>query len=100
MAITKEDDFFIARCPELNVTSQGETLEEAEMNIKETIDFTSRTLELKTFRYKFLNLIDSSGSCSCLNYSFIWEGTCKCIKEGWILIVRQKGPYITPENNY
>jgi hypothetical protein len=30
VAITKEDDFFIARCPELNVTSQGETLEEAE----------------------------------------------------------------------
>jgi|BarGraIncu00421A_1022006.scaffolds.fasta_scaffold184754_1 predicted RNase H-like HicB family nuclease len=38
VAITKEDDFFIARCPELNVTSQGETLEEAEMNIKEAIE--------------------------------------------------------------
>lgn len=36
--ITKEDDFFIARCPELNVTSQGETLEEAEKNIKEAIE--------------------------------------------------------------
>ncbi len=36
--ITKEDDFFIARCPELNVTSQGETLEEAEENIKEAIE--------------------------------------------------------------
>ncbi|WP_410509040.1 type II toxin-antitoxin system HicB family antitoxin [Methanosarcina hadiensis] len=38
VAITKEDDFFIARCPELNVTSQGETLEEAEENIKEAIE--------------------------------------------------------------
>jgi predicted RNase H-like HicB family nuclease len=38
VAITKEDDFFIARCPELNVTSQGETLEEAEINIKEAIE--------------------------------------------------------------
>jgi predicted RNase H-like HicB family nuclease len=38
VAITKEDDFFIARCPELSVTSQGETLEEAEKNIKEAIE--------------------------------------------------------------
>ncbi|MDQ1251184.1 MAG: hypothetical protein QG646_253 [Euryarchaeota archaeon] len=38
VAITKEDDFFIARCPELNVTSQGETLEEAEKNVKEAIE--------------------------------------------------------------
>ncbi|HII81379.1 MAG TPA: type II toxin-antitoxin system HicB family antitoxin [Methanosarcina sp.] len=38
VSITKEDDFFIARCPELNVTSQGETLEEAEENIKEAIE--------------------------------------------------------------
>jgi predicted RNase H-like HicB family nuclease len=38
VAITKEDDFFVARCPELNVTSQGETLEEAEKNIKEAIE--------------------------------------------------------------
>ena len=37
VSITKEDDFFIARCPELNVTSQGETLEDAEKNIKEAI---------------------------------------------------------------
>ncbi len=38
VAITKEDDYFIARCPELNVTSQGETLEEAEKNIKEVME--------------------------------------------------------------
>ena len=38
VAITKEDDFFIARCPELNVTSQCETLEEAEENIKGAIE--------------------------------------------------------------
>jgi predicted RNase H-like HicB family nuclease len=38
VVITKEDDFFVARCPELNVTSQGGTLEEAEKNIKEAIE--------------------------------------------------------------
>ncbi|PXF61160.1 MAG: type II toxin-antitoxin system HicB family antitoxin [Candidatus Methanogaster sp.] len=34
----KEDEFFIARCPVLGVTSQGETLGEAQANIKEAID--------------------------------------------------------------
>lgn len=38
VSITKEDRFFIARCPELGVTSQGETLEEAQRNIKEAIE--------------------------------------------------------------
>ncbi|MEA1985277.1 MAG: type II toxin-antitoxin system HicB family antitoxin [Euryarchaeota archaeon] len=38
VSITKEDNFFVARCPELDVTSQGVTLEEAEANIKEAIE--------------------------------------------------------------
>lgn len=45
VAITKEDDFFIARCPELNVTSQGEILEEAEENIKEAIELYIESFE-------------------------------------------------------
>ena len=38
VSITKEDHFFISRCPELGVTSQGTTLEEAQANIKEVIE--------------------------------------------------------------
>jgi len=38
VSIQKEDKFFVARCPELGVTSQGETLEEAQSNIKEAIE--------------------------------------------------------------
>ncbi len=38
VSIIKEDKFFIARCPELGVTSQGETIEEAQANIKEAIE--------------------------------------------------------------
>ncbi len=38
VSIKKEDDFFVARCPELDVTSQGKTLEEAQANIKEAIE--------------------------------------------------------------
>ncbi len=38
ISIQKEDKFFVARCPELHVTSQGVTLEEAQKNIKEAIE--------------------------------------------------------------
>ena len=38
ISITKEEKFYIARCPELGVTSQGETLDEAQENIKEAIE--------------------------------------------------------------
>jgi hypothetical protein len=56
-ALTKEDDFFIARCPELNVAYKGETLEEAERSIKEAIGYILRALGPKTFRKRFPNLI-------------------------------------------
>ncbi len=38
VSIQKEDKFFVARCPDLGVTSQGKTLEEAQANIKEAIE--------------------------------------------------------------
>ncbi|MBI2339452.1 MAG: type II toxin-antitoxin system HicB family antitoxin [Deltaproteobacteria bacterium] len=36
--IRKEDRFYVARCPELNVTSQGKTFEEAKDNLVEAIE--------------------------------------------------------------
>ena len=36
--ITKEGEWYIARCPELDVTSQGKTLEEAKDNLKEAVE--------------------------------------------------------------
>jgi predicted RNase H-like HicB family nuclease len=38
VSIQEEDKFFVTRCPELCVTSQGEILEEAQANIKEAIE--------------------------------------------------------------
>ncbi len=38
VSIQKEDKFYVARCPELGVTSQGKTVEEAQENIKEAIE--------------------------------------------------------------
>ena len=38
VSIVQEDDWFVSRCPELGVTSQGRTLAEAEANIQEAIE--------------------------------------------------------------
>jgi predicted RNase H-like HicB family nuclease len=38
VSIIQEGKFFVARCPELDVTSQGESLVEAQENIREAIE--------------------------------------------------------------
>jgi predicted RNase H-like HicB family nuclease len=38
ISLVPEKDLFIARCPELGVTSQGKSIAEAEANIKEAIE--------------------------------------------------------------
>ena len=35
--IVKEDDWYVARCVELDVTSQGKTVDEAKANLKEAV---------------------------------------------------------------
>jgi len=36
--IEKEDDWFVAHCPELGVTSQGRSIAEAESMIREAVE--------------------------------------------------------------
>ena len=36
--LTREDDGFVALCPELDVASQGATVEEAKANLKEAVE--------------------------------------------------------------
>src|SRR2546427_11933694 len=48
--ITKEDDWYVARCPELSVTSQGKDVEAARANLHEAIE-----LYLETLSASFLN---------------------------------------------
>jgi predicted RNase H-like HicB family nuclease len=35
--IQKEDDMFVALCPELDIASQGHTIEEAKKNLEEAV---------------------------------------------------------------
>jgi predicted RNase H-like HicB family nuclease len=41
--ITKEDGWYVARCPELNVTSQGKNVEDARANLGEAIELYLET---------------------------------------------------------
>jgi predicted RNase H-like HicB family nuclease len=41
--ITKEGDWYVARCPELDVTSQGEDIESAQANLREAIELYLET---------------------------------------------------------
>ncbi len=36
--IQKEDDVFVSFCPELDIASQGNTIEEANQNLKEAVE--------------------------------------------------------------
>lgn len=36
--INKEGTLYVAYCPELDITSQGETIEDAEKNLREAIE--------------------------------------------------------------
>jgi predicted RNase H-like HicB family nuclease len=41
--ITKEADLYVARCAELDVTSQGEDIESARANLREAIELYLET---------------------------------------------------------
>jgi predicted RNase H-like HicB family nuclease len=41
--IAKEDDWYVARCPELSVTSQGDTVESARASLREAIELYLET---------------------------------------------------------
>ena len=41
--ITKENGWYVARCPELNVTSQGTNVESARANLTEAIELYLET---------------------------------------------------------
>ncbi len=41
--ITKEDDWYVARCPELGVTSQAKDVEFARANLREAIELYLET---------------------------------------------------------
>lgn len=61
--ITKEDADYIARCPELGVTSQGHDVESARSNLREAIELyieTWRVPEPATSQQTFWTFVEVS----------------------------------------
>ena len=48
--IEREDNMYVALCPELDIASQGETVEEARSNLKEAIEAFFETASQKEIR--------------------------------------------------
>jgi predicted RNase H-like HicB family nuclease len=53
--LTKEDSWYVAKCIENNITSQGKTLEKAIANLKEAIELFYE--DEKDIPYEFSNII-------------------------------------------
>ena len=48
--VEREGDGFVALCPELDIASQGESVEEARANLKEAIELFFQTASKKEIR--------------------------------------------------
>ncbi|MEX1138056.1 MAG: type II toxin-antitoxin system HicB family antitoxin [Bacteroidota bacterium] len=48
--IEREDDQYVALCPELDIASQGDTVETARVNLKEAIELFFETASPKEIR--------------------------------------------------
>jgi predicted RNase H-like HicB family nuclease len=52
--IHKEDDTFVAKCPEVGTASQGKTIEEAAKNLKEATELYLEVFPLKSMQRSFI----------------------------------------------
>ena len=58
--IHKEDDWYVADCPEVGTVSQGKTIEEALANLKEATELVLKESPLKEFNHPLLTTFDVS----------------------------------------
>lgn len=55
--LEKEGDMYVALCPELDVASQGKTVEEAVANLKEAVELFLEAADPKEIRQRLHNEI-------------------------------------------
>lgn len=53
--IEKEDNVYVALCPQLDIASQGETLEEAKINLQEAIELFFEHASKDEIKYRLKN---------------------------------------------
>jgi len=62
--ITKEEDMYVATCPEVGTASQGETIEEALENLKEATELYLEEFPLKNKTKSLLTTFEVSNASS------------------------------------
>ena len=56
--IQKEDDKFVAQCPEVGTASQGKTIEEAAKNLKEATELYLEEFPIKSPEKSFITTFE------------------------------------------
>jgi len=56
--IQKEEDMYVAKCPEVGTASQGKTIEEALANLKEATELYLEEFPLKTKSHPILTTFE------------------------------------------
>jgi predicted RNase H-like HicB family nuclease len=56
--IEKEEDMYVARCPEVGTVSQGHTIEEAIANLKEATELYLEEFPLKKTKHPLLTTFE------------------------------------------
>lgn len=62
--LTKEEDMYIAKCPEVGTISQGHTIEEALENLKEATELYLEEFPLKLGKRSLLTTFEIQNACS------------------------------------
>lgn len=60
--VQKEEDVYIAKCPEVGTVSQGETIEKAIANLKEATELYLEEFPLKEFKHPILTTFEVAAS--------------------------------------
>jgi len=60
--IHKEEDIFVAECPEVGTVSQGKTIDEAVANLKEATELYLKEFPLKEKRRTWMTTFEVAGS--------------------------------------
>jgi predicted RNase H-like HicB family nuclease len=58
VAVQKEDDWFVAKCLENNVASQGKTMDEATANLSEALTLYYEDVVLPVFPQTFFTTLE------------------------------------------
>ena len=59
--IQKEEDMYVAKCPEIGTVSQGKTIEEAVNNLKEATELYLEEFPLKKSSHPMLTTFEVEG---------------------------------------